>query len=264
MKSSFSSWKRIISLGAALALLFVATPSGSDRALAGEGHHGGGGGGGGGWGGGGGRWRRHRSWHHSPQRGHSPLAGAPSCGAERLPTGTRAVTQGLCEARQEGPGHRQCEPPKIYRKGKGCVTPKGPDVAKCNHPMVMRKGKCVRPEPEIAKCDHPKIYRKGKGCVLPPTIVSCRRLWFRSGARPRDRRDSAGGTGAVRATAAAAGLACSAAAVEPVALVDPASNARCLPGISTICLRRPTASGRRSTAALRRACRSRLLHRGGA
>src|SRR3990170_8383796 len=56
MKSSFSSWKRIISVGAALALLLVATPSGSDPALAGEGHHGGGGGGGGGggWGGGGG------------------------------------------------------------------------------------------------------------------------------------------------------------------------------------------------------------------
>ena len=43
MKSSFSSLKRIISVGAALALLLVATPSGPDRALAGEGHHGGGG-----------------------------------------------------------------------------------------------------------------------------------------------------------------------------------------------------------------------------
>src|SRR5688572_7979592 len=40
MKSSFSSWIRIFSVGAAVALLLVAAPSGSDRAVAGEGHHG--------------------------------------------------------------------------------------------------------------------------------------------------------------------------------------------------------------------------------
>ena len=230
MKSSFSSWKRIISVGAALALLLVATPSGSDPALAGEGHHGGGGGGGGGWGGGGGvgvgigvgTILLNEAIRRSQERQAAEPRGCPP--------GLVPSRKGCVKPGKKGPDIAKCEPPKIYRKGKGCVTPKGPDVATCNHPMVMRKGKCVRPEPEIAKCDHPKIYRKGKGCVLPPTIVVVPPPVVPAGPAPEG-----------PPTIVPAGPAPSAPPpprqaspaprqpVEPVALVDPASTARCLP-----------------------------------
>ena len=199
MKSSFSSWKRIISVGAALALLLVATPSGSDPALAGEGHHGGGGGGGGGggWGGGGGvgvgigvgTILLNEAIRRSQERQAAEPRGCPP--------GLVPSRKGCVKPGKKGPDIAKCEPPKIYRKGKGCVTPKGPDIAKCDHPMVMRKGKCVRPEPEIAKCDHPKIYRKGKGCVLPPTIVVVPPACGSGRAHARGpATDGAGGTGA--------------------------------------------------------------------
>ena len=72
-----------------------------------------------------------------------------------------------------------------WRKGKGCVPPKGPEVAKCEAPMEMRKGRCVPPkEPEVAKCEHGDVYRKGKGCVPPdhgPETASCDRPFIKIG-----------------------------------------------------------------------------------
>ena len=134
----------------------------------------------------------------------------------------------------KGPDITKCEPPKIYRKGKGCVTPKGPDVAKCDHPMVMRKGKCVRPEPEVAKCDHPKVYRKGKGCVLPPTIVVVPPPVVPVGRTPEGPPQLVP-AGLAPEEPSSAPPPRQASPVprqpaEPVALVDPVSNARCLPG----------------------------------
>ena len=59
MRPTFLSWKKIVSVGAALGLLLIVGPTSPTPALAGGmgggGHHGGGGGGGGGgWSGGGG------------------------------------------------------------------------------------------------------------------------------------------------------------------------------------------------------------------
>jgi hypothetical protein len=60
MRPTFLSWKKIVSVGAALGLLLIVGPTSPTPALAGSmgggGHHGGGGGGGGGggWSGGGG------------------------------------------------------------------------------------------------------------------------------------------------------------------------------------------------------------------
>ena len=223
-----------------MALLLVATPSGPDRALAGEGHHGGGGGGGGGWGGGGGvgvgvgigvgTILLNQAIRRSQERQAAEPRGCPP---ELVPSHKGCVKPGKDKG-HKGPDITQCDPPKVYRKGKGCVTPKGPDVAKCDHPMVMRKGKCVRPEPEVAKCDHPKIYRKGMGCVLPPTIVLVPPPVVPVGRTPEGPPQIVP-AGPAPEEPSSAPPPRQASPVprqpaEPVALIDPVSNARCLPG----------------------------------
>ena len=232
MKSSFSSWKRIISVGAAVALLLLASSSASNRALAGEGHHGGGGGGGG-WGGGGvgvgigvGTILLNEAIRRSQERRSAEPRGCPE--------GLVPSRKGCVKPGKKGPDVAKCEPPKIYRKGKGCVTPKGPEVAKCDHPMVMHKGKCVKPEPEVAKCDHPKIYRKGKGCVLPPTIVVVPPPVVPVGRTPEGPPQIVpAGPAPDEPSSPPPSRQASPVPrqpVEPVALTEPLSNARCLPG----------------------------------
>ena len=174
MQPRFLSWKMIVSVGAALALLLIVGPTSPTPALAGEmgggGHHGGGGGH---WGGGGGgvgvgigvgsillneAIRRSQERHQAAE--------PQGCPPGLVPSRKGCVKPG----KNKGPEVTKCEPPMQWRKGKGCVPPKGPEVAKCEAPMQMRKGRCVPPkEPEVAKCEHGDVYRKGKGCVPPIT-----------------------------------------------------------------------------------------------
>ena len=219
MKSSFSSWKRIISLGAAVALLLVATPSDPDRALAGEGHHSGGHGGGG-WGGGG---------------------GGVGVGVG-IGVGTILLNQAIRRSQERQAAEPRGCPPGLVPSRKGCVKPgkdkghKGPDITQCDPPKVYRKGKgCVTPKgPEVAKCDHPKVYRKGKGCVLPPTIVVVPPPVVPVGRTPEGPpRIVPAGPAPEEPSSAPPPRQASPVPrppAEPVALVDPASNARCLPG----------------------------------
>jgi hypothetical protein len=220
-----------------MALLLVA-----DAALAGEGHHGGGGrhrGGGGGVGGVGvgvgigvGTIILNEAIRRSQERQAAEPQGCPS---GLVPSRKGCVKPGKDKG-HKGPDITKCEPPKIYRKGKGCVTPKGPEVAKCEHPMVMRKGKCVRPEPEVAKCDHPKVYRKGKGCVLPPTIVVVPPPVVPVGPAPEEpphvvpAGPAPEGPSSPPPPREASPAPQKPRPVEPVALTEPVSTARCLPG----------------------------------
>ena len=187
MQPRFLSWKMIVSVGAALALLLIVGPTSPTPALAGEmgggGHHGGGGGH---WGGGGGgvgigvgsillneAIRRSQERHQAAE--------PQGCPPGLVPSRKGCVKPG----KNKGPEVTKCEPPMQWRKGKGCAPPKGPEVAKCEAPMQMRKGRCVPlKEPEVAKCEHGDVYRKGKGCVPSdhgPETASCDRPFVRVG-----------------------------------------------------------------------------------
>jgi hypothetical protein len=174
MQPLFLSWKKIVSFGAALALLLIVGPTSPTPALAGNMGGGGGHGGGGHWGGGGGGGvgvgigvgsillneaiRRSQERHQAAEPQGCPPGLVPS-------------RKGCVPPK--GPHVAKCEAPMQMRKGK-CVPPKEPQVAKCEAPMQMRKGRCVPPkEPQVAKCEHGEVYRQGKGCVppKPPTIV---------------------------------------------------------------------------------------------
>jgi hypothetical protein len=215
MQSSVLSSKRLISVGAALALLLVA-----HAAVAGEGHHGGHHGGGGGIGVGVGIGVGTILLNEAIRRSQERQAAEP-----------RGCPEGLVPSRKGCVKPKgsvaKCEPPKIYRKGKGCITPKGPEVAKCDHPMVMRKGRCVSPEPAVAKCDLPKIYRKGKGCVLPPTIVVVPPPVVPE--EPVEVVPAGPAPQQPPAPPLQASPTPKAPPVEPVALTEPASTRRCLP-----------------------------------
>ena len=212
MQPRFLSWKMIVSVGAALALLLIVGPTSPTPALAGEmgggGHHVGGsghwGGGGGGVGIGVGSILLNEAIRRSQERHQA--AEPQGCPPGLVPSRKGCVKPG----KNKGPEVTKCEPPMQWRKGKGCAPPKGPEVAKCEAPMQMRKGRCVPPkEPEVAKCEHGDVYRKGKGCVPSdhgPETASCDRPFVRVGrvrlpagigaARPRlpaadDRRRAA-------------------------------------------------------------------------
>src|SRR6476469_708470 len=166
MEPRFLSWKMIVSVGAALALLLIVGPTSPTPALAGEmgggGHHGGGGGH---WGGG---------------------SGGVGVG---IGVGSILLNEAIRRSQER---HQAAEPqgcpPGLVPSRKGCVKPgknKGFEVAKCEAPMQMRKGRCVPPkEPEVAKCEHGDVYRKGKGCVPSdhgPETASCDRPFIKIG-----------------------------------------------------------------------------------
>jgi hypothetical protein len=171
MRSFVFSLKQIISVGAALALLLVVGPTSPSPALASEmgggGHYGGGGHGGGGIGGVGvgigvggiilnEAIRRSQERHAAEPRG-CPEGLVPSHGCVK-------------PVKDHGREVTKCEPPMQWRKGRGCVPPKGPEVAKCEH----GKGRgCPPPEHRpktTASCDRPFV-KIGRECVCPPGSV---------------------------------------------------------------------------------------------
>jgi hypothetical protein len=190
MEPLFRCWKKIVPVGAALALLLIVGPTSSSPALAGV------------------RSdvgvavgigvasillndaiRRSQERHQlaepdaiyrsrerhqpaEPDAIHRSQERHQAAEPEGCPPGLVPSRKGCVKpSKNKGPEVTKCEPPMQWRKGKGCVSPKGPAVAKCEAPMKMRKGRCVMPEPKVAKCEHPNVYRKGKGCVPPATIV---------------------------------------------------------------------------------------------
>ena len=184
----FLSWTKIVSVGAALALLLSLGPTSSSPALAGVR-------GAVGVGVGIGvasillneaiRRSQERRQAAEPDEIRRSQERRQAAEPEGCPPGLVPSRKGCVKpGKNRGLEVTKCEPPMQWRKGKGCVSPKAPEVAKCEAPMKMRKGRCVMPEPEVAKCEHPNVYRKGKGCVPPdrgPETASCDRPFIKVG-----------------------------------------------------------------------------------
>lgn len=139
-------------------------PAQADSMGGGGGHHGGGGGVGVGVGIGVGSILLNEAIRRSQQKHENRQAEPAGCPPGLVPSKHGCKKPG--GGKDKGPNVAKCDPPRIYIKGKGCITPKQPEVAKCDHGEIYKKGKgCVKPrEPQTASCDWPKV-RSGKGCV---------------------------------------------------------------------------------------------------
>jgi hypothetical protein len=172
MRSFVFSLKQIISVGAALALLLMVGPTSPKPALASEmgggGHYGGGGHGGGGIGGVGvgigvGGIILNEAIRRSQERHAAEPRGCPE---GLVPSRHGCVKPG----KDRGPRVTKCEPPMQWRKGRGCVPPKGPEVAKCEHGKGRGCPPSERRPETTASCEWPHV-KSGKGCACAPGFV---------------------------------------------------------------------------------------------
>ena len=134
------------------------------------------------------RWRRHRRWQHTPERGHSPLAGAPSSGrAAGMPARARALAQGLrgSPARTKGLKSRNATRPCSGARAKAACRRRARKSPNAKRPCRCARADACRPRSlRSPECEHGEVYRKGKGCVPPdhgPETASCDRPFIKVG-----------------------------------------------------------------------------------
>ena len=134
----------------------------------------------------------------------------------------------------KGPVMVDCKHPYVWKRGKGCVRPGGHDQAYCGWPMVRIGNSCVCGPGFISR--HGDCYRPPVVVVVPggPGYVPDGPGYVPVGPEP-DYPDGPppgagpGGPPDDYPPQEASPASPPRQPVEPVALVDPASNARCLP-----------------------------------